>query len=63
MVFFGLVGIIAGILSWPCAEVMLFFQARFPSLLMFSIALGVVIGVFIGDCICVHPQSTQAYDG
>ncbi|MBA7668885.1 hypothetical protein ES703_77003 [subsurface metagenome] len=50
MVFFGLVGIIAGILSWPCAEVMLFFQARFPSLLLFSIALGVVIGVFIGGC-------------
>ena len=48
IIFFGLIGILAGILSWPFAELLIFFQAHFPSLLLFSILLGLAIGFSMG---------------
>ncbi|KPJ85873.1 MAG: hypothetical protein AMS17_13830 [Spirochaetes bacterium DG_61] len=48
IVFFGFSGILAGILAWPVIELILFFQAVFPTLLLFNIALGVGAGVFMG---------------
>ncbi len=50
IIFFGLTGIIAGSFSWPFAELLLHYQAKFPSLLLFSILLGMTIGLFIGGC-------------
>jgi hypothetical protein len=48
--FFGLVGMISGMLAWPCAEIILFFQSKFPTLLLFNAALGATIGLFMGGC-------------
>jgi len=50
MLFFGLVGILSGLVAWPCAEIVLFYQALFPSLLIFNIVLGVTVGLFMGGC-------------
>jgi hypothetical protein len=46
--FFGCAGIFAGVLAWPFIEVILFYQAAFPTLLLFNIALGVCAGLFMG---------------
>jgi hypothetical protein len=46
--FYGLIGVIAGLLCWPFTEVVLIYQADFPSLLLFSVVLGIVIGLFMG---------------
>jgi hypothetical protein len=51
IIFFSLIGIIAGVLAWPFAETVVFFQAQFPSILLFSIVLGVVIGILMGGCV------------
>lgn len=48
LVFFGLIGVLAGALAWPVAELLLLAQTRFPSLLVFSTALGLTIGVLMG---------------
>jgi hypothetical protein len=48
ILFFGLTGIVAGILAWPFAEGIIFFQTYFPSYLVFTIATGVVIGFAMG---------------
>lgn len=50
IVFFGLVGTISGLIAWPCAETVLFFQAKFPTLLIFNAALGATMGLFMGGC-------------
>ncbi len=50
IIFFGIIGLIAGILAWPFAELILYFQVSFPSLLFFSITLGITIGVLMGGC-------------
>ncbi|MBA7652298.1 hypothetical protein ES703_60128 [subsurface metagenome] len=50
IVFFGLIGILAGILTWPFAELILYYQASFPTLLLFNIALGITVGLFMGAC-------------
>ena len=48
LLFYGLIGLLAGALCWPFTELVLFYQAAFPSLLFFSIVLGLVAGLFIG---------------
>jgi hypothetical protein len=48
LLYYSLIGLLAGALSWPFTELVLFYQAVFPSLLFFSIALGLVAGLFIG---------------
>lgn len=48
LLFFGLIGVLAGALAWPAAELILLVQASFPSLLLFSLALGLAIGVLMG---------------
>jgi CDP-diglyceride synthetase len=50
ILFFGLVGVFSGLVAWPCAELVIFFQASFPSLLVFNIVLGVTVGFFMGGC-------------
>jgi hypothetical protein len=48
ILFFGLTGIIAGLFAWPLAEGIIYFQSSFPSLLVFTIATGIVIGLAMG---------------
>jgi hypothetical protein len=48
ILFFGFSGVLAGVLAWPVIELVLFYQAVFPTLLLFNIALGVAAGVFMG---------------
>jgi hypothetical protein len=48
ILFFGLTGVIAGVLSWPFAEGIIFIQTIFPSLLIFTIVTGIVIGLAMG---------------
>jgi len=50
IIFFGLTGIIAGSFAWPFAELLLHYQSKLPSLLLFSMLLGITIGIFIGGC-------------
>ncbi len=50
IVFFGLAGIIGGMLAWPFAEVIIYYQADFPTLLIFNAALGITVGLFMGIC-------------
>ena len=45
---FGLIGLLGGLGAWPVAEVILYFQALFPSLLIFSVAQGIGVGVIMG---------------
>jgi len=46
--FFGLTGLAAGAAAWPFSEIVLFFQAKFASLLAFNSVLGVSIGFVMG---------------
>jgi hypothetical protein len=48
MILLGLIGLVAGALCWPFTELILFYQASFPTLLFFSMALGVAVGLFMG---------------
>jgi hypothetical protein len=48
LLFYGLIGLLAGALCWPFTELVLFYQPHFPSLLLFSLMLGLVAGLFIG---------------
>ncbi len=48
ILFFGLTGVFAGLLAWPFAEGIIFFQAVFPSLLLFTIVTGIAIGLAMG---------------
>ncbi len=41
-------GILAGICVWPLAELVLYFQAGFPSYLVFLPALGAIVGAVMG---------------
>ena len=41
-------GILGGLAAWPAAEVILIYQASFPSYLVFSIVQGSVLGFFLG---------------
>lgn len=50
IILFGFIGIIAGLIAWPFTEFILFYQASFPSLLLFSMVLGVIIGFLMGGC-------------
>jgi hypothetical protein len=50
IIFFAMIGIIGGMLAWPPAEVLISFQADFPSLLIFGIVIGGVMGLIIGGC-------------
>jgi hypothetical protein len=50
IIFYGMTGVIAGMLAWPFAELILYYQADFPTLLLFNTVLGVTIGFFIGGC-------------
>ncbi len=50
IIFFGMIGIIGGMLAWPLAEVLISFQGNFPSLLIFGIIIGGVVGLVIGGC-------------
>jgi hypothetical protein len=42
------IGLLAGICAWPVAEVILSFQADFPSYMAFSVVLGAVTGAVMG---------------
>ena len=44
--FLCIIGILAGIASWAVIEIIIIFQVHFPSYLIFSITLGVCVGVF-----------------
>jgi hypothetical protein len=48
IVVFGLTGLAAGVAAWPLSEVVLFFQAKFISLLVFNCVLGVSVGLVMG---------------
>jgi hypothetical protein len=48
IIFFGIIGIFAGLIAWPLAELILFYQSSFSSLLIFNIALGIAVGICIG---------------
>jgi hypothetical protein len=50
IIFFGMIGIIGGMLAWPLAEVLISFQGGFPSLLVFGIVIGGVVGLIMGGC-------------
>ena len=50
IIFFGLAGIIAGILSWPFTELVIYDQETFGTLLLFNIVLGISVGLFMGAC-------------
>ena len=50
IIFYSLIGIVAGILSWPATELIIYFQPYFPYLWLFSISTGIVIGLFMGGC-------------
>jgi hypothetical protein len=41
-------GFLAGVCAWPLAELILFFQAGFPSYLVFSLLLGATTGALVG---------------
>ncbi len=43
-----LIGMIAGLASWPFAEASIYFQSYFPSYLIFSIFLGLIFGLIMG---------------
>ena len=42
------IGLLSGMCAWPIAELILFFQAGFPSYLVFSAVLGAVTGALMG---------------
>lgn len=42
------IGFLGGVAAWPAAEVLLFYQASFPSYLIFSLVQGSAIGFFLG---------------
>jgi hypothetical protein len=48
IIFFSIIGVAAGGLSWPVAEAVLYWQADFTSLLIFNVFLGAAIGLLIG---------------
>jgi hypothetical protein len=48
IILYGIIGLFAGLLCWPFTEAILFFQASFPSLLIFSMVLGIAVGLFMG---------------
>ena len=48
LLFYGLIGMLAGVLCWPFTELVLYYQSSFPSLLLFSLVLGLVAGLFLG---------------
>jgi hypothetical protein len=48
IILLGLIGLLAGALCWPFTELILFYQASFPTLLLFSVVLGVAVGLFMG---------------
>ncbi|MBN2532732.1 MAG: FHA domain-containing protein [Spirochaetales bacterium] len=50
IIVYSLIGIAAGILSWPFTELMIFIKPYFPNLLLYSISTGIVIGLFMGGC-------------
>jgi len=41
-------GILGGLAAWPAAEVILLYQASFPSYLIFSLIQGSALGLFLG---------------
>ena len=45
---FCLIGLIAGLAAWPISEIVLVFQPKFPSYLLFSSCLGMVFGGIMG---------------
>jgi hypothetical protein len=47
--FLCIIGMIAGLASWPFAEASLIWQVNFPSYLIFSVFLGVIFGLFMGS--------------
>ncbi|MCK5503832.1 MAG: hypothetical protein KAJ10_01650 [Thermodesulfovibrionia bacterium] len=42
------IGLLAGLASWPALETLLMTQSSFPSLLVFSVFIGIIFGVFMG---------------
>jgi hypothetical protein len=50
IVFFSLIGIIAGAVAWPFSELLIHAQSRFPTLLLYNVAMGLSIGLLAGGC-------------
>jgi hypothetical protein len=50
VIFFSLIGIIAGIVAWPFSELLIHAQSRFPTLMLYNIAMGLVAGFLVGGC-------------
>ena len=48
ILFFGIIGFAAGLLIWPFSELAIFYQAAFPSLLLFSAVTGIGAGILMG---------------
>jgi len=46
-VFLCIIGLLAGLASWATVELIIIQQAKFPSYLLFSITLGVIVGIFM----------------
>ncbi len=46
-VFLSIIGLLGGLASWAMVESIIIFQAKFPSYLIFSITLGVIVGIFM----------------
>ena len=42
------IGVLAGLAAWSILEIVMLYQESFPSYLIFSIALGITIGLFMG---------------
>jgi hypothetical protein len=50
VVFFSLIGIIAGMIAWPFSELLIHAQSRFPTLMLYNIAMGLAVGFLVGGC-------------
>jgi hypothetical protein len=50
VVFFSLIGIIAGMIAWPFSELFIHAQSRFPTLMLYNIAMGLAVGLLVGGC-------------
>lgn len=50
IIFYSIIGLAAGLISWPFTELVIYFKPAFPNLLLFSISTGIVTGFFMGGC-------------
>ncbi len=46
-VFLCIIGVLGGLASWTAVEFIIIYQSKFPSYLVFSITLGIIVGIFM----------------